>query len=66
VIRNQVKELRKQHAYSQKQLAELAHVSRQTIISIEGDHYQPSLELCFRLSKIFNKKIDEVFLYTEN
>lgn len=63
MITNQVRQLRNKHQYSQKQLAELAHVSRQTIISIESGRYQPTLELSFKLARIFNKTIEEIFEY---
>jgi putative transcriptional regulator len=46
---------------SQAELAELAEVSRQTINSIEVGRYSASLELAFRLAKIFNLKIEELF-----
>jgi putative transcriptional regulator len=46
---------------SQAELAVLAEVSRQTINSIEVGRYSASLELAFRLAKIFNLKIEELF-----
>ena len=46
---------------SQAELAELAQVSRQTINSIEVGRYSASLELAFRLAKIFNLTIEELF-----
>ncbi len=46
---------------TQKQLADVAGVSRQTIISIESDKYSPSLELAFRLANVFDKSLEEVF-----
>ncbi|APU71969.1 hypothetical protein IV63_GL001690 [Companilactobacillus crustorum] len=64
MIKNQVRKLRKEHQYSQKQLADIVHVSRQTIISIESGRYQPSLDLSFRLARAFNKTIEEVFIYS--
>lgn len=64
MIKNQVRKLRKEHQYSQKQLADIVHVSRQTIISIESGRYQPSLDLSFRLARTFNKTIEEVFIYS--
>lgn len=66
MIINQVRKLRQEHQYSQKQLAELVHVSRQTIISIESGRYQPTLELSFKLALIFNKTIEEIFEYIPN
>lgn len=63
MIKNQIKALRSEHQYSQKQLAAMVHVSRQTIISIESGRYQPTLELSFKLARVFGKNIEEVFEY---
>lgn len=48
---------------TQQQLADEAGVSRQTIVAIEKEHYSPSLELAFRISHIFGKPLEEVFIY---
>jgi len=40
-------------------------VSRQTIHSIETGKYDPSLPLAFKVSRLFAKPIEEVFLYQE-
>jgi putative transcriptional regulator len=50
---------------TQEELADLLHVSRQTVISIENGRYNPSLELAFKISKIFHKSIEEIFNYEE-
>lgn len=65
-MKNKLIELRKQHAYTQEDLAKLTNVSRQTIISIERGTFNPSLILAFKFSKIFNKKIEEMFIYEGN
>ena len=61
LTKNKLKELREQRGYTQEDLAGKAGVSRQTIISIESGRYVPSLELSFKLSKIFNCKIEALF-----
>ena len=48
---------------TQQQLAELAGVSRQTIIAVEAGKYSPSLELAFRIADAFGVPIGEVFGY---
>lgn len=51
---------------SQDQLAEKLSVSRQTIISLEKEKYNPSIILAFKLAEIFNCKIEDVFIYEED
>ena len=47
------------------QLAEILKVSRQTICSLESGKYNPSIILAFKISRFFNKPIEEIFLYEE-
>lgn len=60
-----IKELRTSFGWTQEQLSEKLGVSRQTVISIENGRYNPSLELAFRISKLFGKTIEEVFIFEE-
>ena len=60
-----IKELRTTFGWTQEQCSEKLGVSRQTVISIENGKYNPSLELAFRVSKLFGKKIEEVFIFEE-
>jgi putative transcriptional regulator len=62
-MKNRIKVLRAEHDMTQEQLAELAGVTRNTIISIEKDKYCPSLKLGFRIAAIFGIGIDNVFTY---
>ena len=62
-MKNRNAQLRKEHRYSQAQLAEAAHVTRQTINAIENDKYDPSLGLAFHLAQILGLTVDELFLY---
>jgi putative transcriptional regulator len=63
-IQNNIRKLRF-HAgeMTQQELAHKAGVSRQTIVAIEKGNYSPSLELAFRLARIFRTPLEEVFLY---
>lgn len=63
-MKNRLPELRKEFGYTQQQLADLAEVSRQTIIAIEAGKFNPSVSLAFRLSHIFHKTIEELFIYS--
>ncbi len=63
-ITNRVRELRFfADEMTQQRLAEIAGVTRQTIVAIEKQSYSPSLELAFRIARAFDKKIEEVFAY---
>lgn len=48
---------------TQQQLADKVGVTRQTIIAIEGGKYAPSLPLAFRIARVFNVTIEQVFQY---
>ncbi len=65
MLNNLVKECRYDKQISQEDLASAVGVSRQTIHAIEKGNYNPSLELSFKLSIYFNKRIEELFQYRE-
>ena len=48
---------------TQEDLAKDVGVTRQTVIAVEKDKYNPSLELAFKIAKYFEVKIEEVFIY---
>ena len=60
-ITNKVKDNRKSRNLRQEDLAALVGVSRQTIIAIENEKYSPSLELGFKIAKVLNEKVEDVF-----
>jgi len=64
-VKNRMKELRQQHSISQEKMADLLGVSRQTIISIEKEKYNPSLPLAIRIAQSFNVTVEDVFLIEE-
>ncbi|MBM7570698.1 helix-turn-helix transcriptional regulator [Aquibacillus albus] len=63
VLNNQLSVLRAKKGYSQKDVAEKIGVSRQTIVSIEKNKYNPSLKLAFELAYLFEVEVEEVFQY---
>lgn len=65
MIENKIKILRTECGWTQADLAEKLDISRQAVISIEKYRYTPSLELAFKISKIFNTSIDKIFKYKE-
>jgi putative transcriptional regulator len=60
-VRNIVKQLRKQAGLRQEDMAEALGVSRQTIIAIENDKYNPSLELAMKIAELLKLHVDEIF-----
>lgn len=62
-MNNVIRELRVQYNMTQEQLAELVGVSRQSIIAIENQRYNPSLELAYKISKAFHRSIEDVFIF---
>jgi putative transcriptional regulator len=65
-IRNNIRRLRfNAGEMTQAELAEQIGVTRQTLIAIEAARYSPSLELAFRISRVFNVPLEEVFSFGE-
>ena len=64
-MRNRLEELRTGRAWTQQELADKVDVSRQTIISLERGRYNPSILLAFRLARLFQLRIEDVFLYSD-
>ena len=60
-MQNSLTARRKERGWSQQRLADELGVSRQTVISIERGRFDPSLPLAFRLAKVFECRIDELF-----
>ncbi|WGF41102.1 helix-turn-helix transcriptional regulator [Lysinibacillus capsici] len=62
-MKNIIKILRRKLGITQAALAKECGVVRQTINNIENDKYDPTLELAFKIAKVLNSRIDEVFIY---
>lgn len=58
---NQIHVLRAEKKITQQELAEAIGVTRATVNALEKGHYNPSLELAFRLSLFFEKNIHDIF-----
>lgn len=66
VISNNIRRLRfDADEMTQKALAEKVGVTRQTIVAIEKAKYSPTLELAFKISRVFHKRLEEVFTFEE-
>ena len=64
-MKTRLRVLRAEREWSQADLAERLHVSRQTINAIETGKYDPSLSLAFNIAKLFAMSIEDVFLPDE-
>lgn len=60
-MKNNIKQLRKAAGLRQEDLANQVGVSRQTIIAVENDKYDPTLELAMKLAIALNKKVEDIF-----
>ncbi len=60
-MKNKIKALRKELGLRQEDVANRVGVTRQTIIAIENDRYNPTLELAMKLAKLFNTPVEEIF-----
>jgi len=60
-VRSDLRERRAQRDWSQGDLAEKLGVSRQTINAIETGKYSPSLELAFKIARLFKVRVEDVF-----
>ena len=65
-MENFVKEKRVKFNMTQDYLSDKLNVSRQTIISLEKGRYNPSINLAFKLSHLFNCTIEDLFVYEED
>ncbi len=59
---NHLKKLRAEKGWSQAALADELGVSRQSINAIETGKYDPSLPLAFAIARVFDMKIEEIFI----
>lgn len=62
-VKNYVRDKRMELGLTQDELSEKLEVSRQTIISLEKGKYNPSIQLAFKLSRLFKCYIEDIFIY---
>ena len=65
-MKNSLRVLRAERAWSQADLAERLSVSRQTINALEVGKYDPSLALAFKIARMFERSIHDIFTDEEN
>lgn len=65
-MKNRIEALRNQKGIRQDELGKMLGVSRQTISSLENGRYNPSIMLAYKIAKLFNMSIEEVFIFEED
>lgn len=61
-MKNKIKLLRKNKGLRQEDMAVLLNVSRQTIVAIENDKYNPTLELAMKMARLLDTTVEELFI----
>lgn len=65
-VTNDIRRLRFEHGeMTQADLADRIGVTRQTVIAIEQGRYSPSLEMAFRIARVFGVPLEAVFQYPD-
>ncbi|MBD3193350.1 MAG: helix-turn-helix domain-containing protein [Candidatus Heimdallarchaeota archaeon] len=64
-MKTKMKELRAKYDLTQAELAEKVGVRRETIVFLEQGKYNPSLILAYKVAKVFERSIEEVFIFEE-
>ena len=61
-MKNNIRQLRKDKGLRQEDMAVSLNVSRQTIIAIENNKYNPTLELAMKMARLLDTTIEELFI----
>lgn len=64
-MKNRIEEIRNAKGIKQDELGKILGVSRQTISSLENGRYNPSIMLAYKIAKLFDMTIEEVFIFEE-
>jgi putative transcriptional regulator len=65
-MENKLKVFRAMNDLTQEDLARELGVTRQTVIAIEKNKYDPSLALAFKMARFFKVSIEDIFVYPED
>lgn len=60
-MENNLRELRRERELTQEQLAKFVDVTRQTIIAIEHNKYDPTLRLAIKIAQYFETNVENIF-----
>ena len=62
-MKNRLRVLRAERDWTQEDLAQKLGISRQAVIAIEKEKYDPSLPLAFKIARLFQQPVEEIFRY---
>lgn len=65
-MQNRIKEFRKKAKLTQQELADSVDVSTRTIISLEKEQYNPSIMLAYKIAKVFETTIEDLYCLEVN
>ena len=60
-IKTNFKEVREAYGMTQQDLADQVGIRRETIVHLENNRYNPSLEMALKIAQVFNKQVEELF-----
>jgi putative transcriptional regulator len=65
-VTNILRRLRAERGWSQAELGNRLEVSRQTINALEAGKYDPSLPLAYKIARLFERRIEDIFFFEES
>lgn len=64
-MKTRIKEFRAKYQLTQDELAKRVGVRRETILFLEKGKYNPSLQLAVKIAKVFDTKVEDVFIFDD-
>jgi putative transcriptional regulator len=64
-MKTRIREFREKFGITQEALAEKVDATRQTILFLEKGKYNPSLRLAYKIARLFNVKIEDIFSFED-
>ena len=64
-MKTRIREFRARYNMTQEELARRVGVRRETIVFLEKGKYNPSLRLAYKIARVFNAKIEDVFIFED-
>lgn len=65
-MKTRIKEFRARYNLTQEELAKMVGVRRETIVFLEKGKYNPSLKLAYKVARVLDTTIEELFIFDEN